>query len=145
MRLFEQLRSRRGLADDPRTWDGGHLVNYGGLAFATTDPADATKVARNTIADLIAGPIEAGEVDAAKATVLTAHRMSGGSVVEQLAQLARWGIVAEDWRQLEQFPPELEAVDAEDVQTAIRKYMRRIHWAALGSSRTLRREIFTGR
>ncbi len=145
MRLFEQLRSRRGLADDPRTWDGGHLANYGGIAFATTDPADATKVVRSTIADLIAGPLEAGEVDAAKARVLTAQRMSGGSVVEQLAQLARWGIVAEDWRQLEQFPPELEAVDATDVQTAIRKYMRRIHWAALGPSRSLRKAVFIGR
>ena len=145
MHLHEHLRSRLGLADDPHTWDGGHLANSGGIAFATTDPADAAKATLNTIANLSAGPIEAGEVDGAKARALTAHRMSGGSVVEQLAQLARWGIVAEDWRQLEQFPPELEVVDAADVQAAIRKYMRRIHWAGIGPSRTLRRTVFTGR
>ena len=121
------------------------MANYGSISFTTTELVAAVAVVRNTLADLMSGEITEPEVKAAMQQRLIQYMMQAGSVEGKLDRMAQWGIVAEDWRQAEQFPAEVAKVTADDVRAMVRKYIRRIHWGGIGPSRRMKADLFKAR
>ncbi|MCH7574516.1 MAG: insulinase family protein [Candidatus Marinimicrobia bacterium] len=144
-RLVTQLQSRRALTDRVVTREGDLVANYGSISFTTTELVAAVSVVRNTLADLMSGEITEPEVKAAMQQRLIQYMMQAGSVEGKLDRMAQWGIVAEDWRQAEQFPAEVAKVTADEVRAMVRKYIRRIHWGGIGPSRRLKAGLFKAR
>ncbi len=143
--LYEELHTRRQLADDPMARAGDRFFNYGLVSLSTARPRQAMKVVFEVLERQTANQVPPTMLQGRIAVALTRHYRRLAAAAGARDRLAHWKIVGENWEQLDQFAPELQSVRPEQVQFVMRKYVRGIHFAVVGNPRKVPRKLLTSR
>ncbi|GAF76944.1 unnamed protein product, partial [marine sediment metagenome] len=115
------------------------------IHLTTSKPDSTVMVIFRTIDQMILEPIPETWLKQALATSVTRHLLENESALNQLAQLAMWEIVGEDWEQADQYLPELRSLRPADIQAMMRKYARNFHFGVVGDPRRVNERLFTSR
>ena len=142
-RLFDEIRSKRGLTYAVASGLGKRRSNYGYLYVTAEDPAQTMPAIFEEIEQLKKNRLDPQVLKETLNVFITRHYMGQETNSGQAGSLADAQIIADDWRQADRFLDQLKAVTPEDVQRVAETYLRDYHFGVVGPEEKLPREVFT--
>jgi zinc protease len=133
-RLFDDLRSKRGLVYAVTAQVSNLRVNYGYVTLSTADLLQATAALRDTLNRLVSDGIEESELDAQRAQYLTRYYEQSHSVESLSWMLGDWQLTSGDWQLAGEHIARIEAVDASAARDAVARYVVDLCYGVAGPS-----------
>ncbi|MBD3273960.1 MAG: hypothetical protein GF372_01545 [Candidatus Marinimicrobia bacterium] len=142
-KLFEEVRTKRNLSYAPAAGVSQRVQNYGLIYVSTAFPDTTIKVMFATIDEMIDSPLPAQTVKNEISQSITRNLMQQETAEAQMGQLANYQLVAGDYRLADDYLTELERLQPEDIQSAMKKYVKDIHFGIVGDPSKIDTELFT--
>ena len=140
-RLFAEIRSRRNLTYAVEAPFIERATAAGGLYVTTVYPDSVLHLMHVELHDLQQGLIDPDNLRIIVAQFITEYFLNTETNDEQANFLARAQLYRGDWRAADAFAAELRRVTPADVQRAARRYIHDIHFAYLGDTTRVSRQL----
>jgi zinc protease len=132
-RVWEAVRTKRGLSYAARAWYAGSAMPLGVLYVTAVDPKATWPVMLGEARRFRTEPPPQKEVDGSKATMLTAYYVDHQSSAGQARALAEAELLGGDWRLERTFKDRVAAVTAADVHAFATKRIDKLQTFVLGN------------
>lgn len=143
-RLFEELRTQRGLVYSAGASLGGARANSGVVVFSSASVAQALEVMHQTLRDAQEDGFEAWEVEAARAQYITRFHIDNDTTDGLSWTLADWELTVGDWQAVDAHLDDIDAVMPEQARDALARYLPGLRWAASGTGSVLTEAMLLG-
>lgn len=140
--VYQEVRGRLQLSYAPDADMASFAANTGNISVSTTDPNTATAAMLNQIRFLQERTLNPGVIDEIASFFLTRHYMGQETSVAQAAELAKYELIGNGWRNSFEFLNRVRAVKPEDIRTVSNKYMRNLRFVYIGDTSNLNRSVF---
>jgi predicted Zn-dependent peptidase len=141
-RVFEEVRVKRNLSYAPNAEMGTLAVNTGNIYVTAVDANQATSVMLNEINDLKTQRVDEREISGVTGQFLTTYYIGQETNAAQAAELARYELTGNGWRESFEFLNRVKQVTPEDVQRVSQKYMKNLRFVVLGNPASINQQIF---
>lgn len=133
MRLFVEIRTKRGLSYAPSAAYASSIVNspYNFIYVSTTDPKQSIKVMVDEIDKLRTEGYSEKELVDIKQTFLTSHYLQLETMASQAGNLGLAELKG-NWKMAEEFANIVNDISLTDINQAFAKYTDAISWTYLG-------------
>lgn len=132
-REFEEVRTKRNLSYAPGAWlDNSRPQSVGTLYVTAVDPVTTMKVMLDQARRLREEPVGETELDGTKSMLLTRMITALQTPAGQAAGMARFQLMAGDWRLLRAMPDRVRAVTADQVKTWAAANMTKLRTFVIG-------------
>lgn len=134
-RLFEEVRTRRNLTYAVAAGIAARGSNTGYLYVTATDPETTVAVMLDTVAGMtVDGGIAEDDLRDQVEMYLTRYWMGLQQNSSQASTLGQWWLIGGGWLEADAHADRLRALTPEDVQRAMRTYVRDLRWAVVGDA-----------
>lgn len=140
--VYQEVRGRLQLSYAPDAEMEDYAANTANISVSTVDPNRATEAMLRQIRFLQQQTIRDSVIDEISAFFLTRYYLGQETSAAQAAELARYELIGNGWRQSFEFIDRVRAVRPADVRNAAAKYMRNIKFAYVGDPAVIDRKIF---
>lgn len=142
-RLFTEIRVRRNLTYDVSAPFIERAIASGGLYVTTAYPDSALGIMRREIARMQNSLLDPENLNVIVQQFITEYFLNNETDAEQANQIARAELYGGDYRLAGQFVEQLRAVTPEQIRDAARKYMKGTHFAYVGDSTKVSKQLIT--
>lgn len=142
-RLFEEIRSKRGLSRSTSARINGDFVNTGRLYLTAVDLDTAFKVMRHEVERLKSEPVPAKRLAETVNVFLTRYFLDQETNSDQATALGTCQLIGGGWRRAATFLERVRAVTPAEVQRVARKYLKNVRFAVVGDSTRIDTALFT--
>ncbi|MBA2684618.1 MAG: insulinase family protein [Gemmatimonadaceae bacterium] len=142
-RLFTEIRVRRNLTYDVSAPFVERAISSGGLYVTTVYPDSVLGIMRREIARMQTTLLDPENLNVIVQQFITEYYLNNETDAEQANQIARAELYRGDYRLAGQFVDQLRAVTPEQIRDASRKYMKGMHFAYVGDSTKVSRQLIT--
>lgn len=141
-RVFQEVRVRRNLSYAPNADMGSLAMNTGNIYVTAVDANQAVSVMLNEIQQLKTQPIGERDISGVAGQFLTTYYIGQETNAAQAAELARYELIGNGWRDSFEFLNRVKKVTPQDVQRVSQKYMKNLRFVVLGNPAAINRQIF---
>lgn len=141
-KVFEEVRVKRNLSYAPNADMGQLAENTGNIYVTAVDANQSVSVMLDQINDLKTNPVDASEISGVTGQFLTTYYLEQQTNAAQAAELARYELTGNGWRDSFEFLNRVKQVTPEDVQRVAQKYMKNLRFVVLGNPASINRQIF---
>jgi zinc protease len=141
-KVFEEVRVKRNLSYAPNADMGMLAANTGNIYVTAVDANQAVSVMLNEINQLKTRRVDEQEISGVTGQFLTTYYMSQETNAAQAAELARYELIGNGWRDSFEFLNRVRRVTPEDVQRVSQKYMKNLRFVVLGNPASINQQIF---
>ena len=141
-RVFEEVRVKRNLSYAPNADMGLLAANTGNIYVTAVDANQAVGVMLREIERLKQERVDEREISGVAGQFLTTYYLGQETNAAQAAELARYELLGNGWRESFEFINRLKQVTPEDVQRAAQKYMKNLRFIVLGNPTSINRQVF---
>jgi predicted Zn-dependent peptidase len=141
-RLFEKVRSKRGLVCQVYTSLDKVSSNDGILYLTTQEPSAAMEVIFLEVGRLRNELVEAKVLQDTIAISINDYYLSKGSVSTQASMLGRYELNGSGWEDYLRTEDKMKAVTPENIMEVAREYLENINFGILGDPGKIDRELF---
>lgn len=141
-KVFEEVRVKRNLSYAPNADMGMFAANTGNIYVTAVDANQAVSVMLNEIESLKKQTVNGREISGVTGQFLTTYYMGQETNAAQAAELARYELNGNGWRDSFEFLNRVRRVTPEDVQRVSQKYMKNLRFIVLGNPASINRQIF---
>ena len=141
-RLFEEVRTKRGLVYQVYTSLDKVSSNDGILCLTTQEPSAAMEVIFLEVGRLRNELVEAKVLQDTIAISINDYYLSKGSVSTQASMLGRYELNGSGWEDYPRIEDKMKAVTPEDIMEVAREYLENINFGFLGDPGKIDRELF---
>lgn len=141
-RVFEEVRVKRNLSYAPNADMGSLAANTGNIYVTAVDANQAVSVMLREIDNLKTQPVDAREISGVTGQFLTTYYLGQETNAAQAAELARYELTGNGWRESFEFLNKVKQVTPADVQRVAQKYMKNLRFVVLGNPASINRQIF---
>jgi len=142
-RLFTEIRVRRNLTYDVSAPFIERAISSGGLYVTTAYPDSALGIMRREIARMQSTLLDPENLNVIVQQFITEYFLNNETDAEQANQIARAELYGGDYRLAGQFVEQLRAVTPEQIRNAAKKYMKGTHFAYVGDSTKVSKQLIT--
>ena len=142
-RLFEEVRTNRGLSYAVSSALGNRLSNYGYIYVTAVEPDTTLKVMLKEVRRIQEEPISDKELRDKISVFTTRYYMQNETNAAQAALLAALEIKGGGYRKVENLVNGLKEIKPEDVLRVTSKYMRNFNFIVIGDSSKIDETLFT--
>jgi zinc protease len=142
-RLFTEIRVRRNLTYDVSAPFIERAISSGGLYVTTVYPDSVLGIMRHEIARMQSTLLDPENLNVIVQQFITEYFLNNETDAEQANQIARAELYGGDYRLAGQFVEQLRAVTPEQIRDASRKYMKGTHFAYVGDSTKVSKQLIT--
>jgi zinc protease len=141
-KVFEEVRVKRNLSYAPNADMGSLAVNTGNIYVTAVDANQAIGVMLNEIESLKKERVDDREISGVTGQFLTTYYLGQETNAAQAAELARYELIGNGWRDSFEFLNKVKRVTAADVQRVSQKYMKNLRFIVLGNPASINRQVF---
>lgn len=141
-KVFEEVRVKRNLSYAPNADMGMLAANTGNIYVTAVDANQAVSVMMNEINDLKTRMVDEREISGVTGQFLTTYYLGQETNAAQAAELARYELTGNGWRDSFEFLTRVKRVTPNDVQRVAQKYMTNLRFIVLGNPASIDRQIF---
>jgi predicted Zn-dependent peptidase len=141
-RVFEEVRVKRNLSYAPNAEMGSLAANTGNIYVTAVDANQAVSVMLKEIESLKNEQVDAREISGVAGQFLTTYYIGQETNAAQAAELARYELTGNGWRDSFEFLNRVKRVTPADVQRVSQKYMKNLRFVVLGNPASIDRQIF---
>jgi zinc protease len=141
-RVFEEVRVKRNLSYAPNADMGSLSANTGNIYVTAVDANQSVKVMLDEIEGLKTQKVDEREISGVTGQFLTTYYLGQETNAAQAAELARYELTGNGWRDSFEFLNRVKKVTPEDVQRVSQKYMKNLRFIVLGNPASINRQIF---
>lgn len=141
-KVFEEVRVKRNLSYAPNADMGSLAANTGNIYVTAVDANQAVSVMLREIDDLKTQPVDGREISGVSGQFLTTYYIGQETNAAQAAELARYELTGNGWRESFEFLNKVKQVTPQDVQRVSQKYMKNLRFVVLGNPSSINRQIF---
>jgi zinc protease len=142
-RLFTEIRVRRNLTYDVSAPFIERAIASGGLYVTTLYPDSVLGIMRREIARMQSTLLDPENLNVIVQQFITEYFLNNETDAEQANQIARAELYRGDYRLAGQFVDQLRAVTPVQIRDAARKYMKGTHFAYVGDSTKVSKQLIT--
>jgi zinc protease len=142
-RLFTEIRVRRNLTYDVSAPFIERAIASGGLYVTTVYPDSVLGIMRREIARMQTTLLDPENLNVIVQQFITEYFLNNETDAEQANQIARAELYGGDYRLAGQFVEQLRAVTPVQIRDAARKYMKGTHFAYVGDSTKVSKQLIT--
>ena len=142
-RLFTEIRVRRNLTYDVSAPFIERAISSGGLYVTTVYPDSVLGIMRREIARMQSTLLDPENLNVIVQQFITEYFLNNETDAEQANQIARAELYGGDYRLAGQFVEQLRAVTPVQIRDAARKYMKGTHFAYVGDSTKVSKQLIT--
>lgn len=142
-RLFTEIRVRRNLTYDVSAPFIERAIASGGLYVTTVYPDSVLGIMRREIARMQSTLLDPENLNVIVQQFITEYFLNNETDAEQANQIARAELYRGDYRLAGQFVEQLRAVTPVQIRDAARKYMKGTHFAYVGDSTKVSKQLIT--
>jgi zinc protease len=142
-RLFEEIRSKRGLSRSTSAGINSARVNTGYLYLTAVEPDTAFKIMRHEVERLQTEPISDKRLGETVNVFLTRYFLEQETNADQASSLAAYELLGGGWQRTATFLERVRKVTPADVERVARKYIKDVSFAVVGDSSKIDRALFT--
>jgi len=142
-RLFTEIRVRRNLTYDVSAPFIERAIASGGLYVTTVYPDSVLGIMRREIARMQSTLLDPENLNVIVQQFITEYFLNNETDAEQANQIARAELYGGDYRLAGQFVEQLRAVTPVQIRDAARKYMKGTHFAYVGDSTKVSKQLIT--
>jgi zinc protease len=118
-------------------------ISSGGLYVTTVYPDSVLGIMRREIARMQSTLLDPENLNVIVQQFITEYFLNNETDAEQANQIARAELYGGDYRLAGQFVEQLRAVTPEQIRDASRKYMKGTHFAYVGDSTKVSKQLIT--
>jgi predicted Zn-dependent peptidase len=141
-RVFEEVRVKRNLSYAPNAEMGSLAANTGNIYVTAVDANQAVSVMLKEIESLKTEQVDSREISGVAGQFLTTYYIGQETNAAQAAELARYELTGNGWRDSFEFLNRVKRVTPADVQRVSQKYMKNLRFIVLGNPASIDRQIF---
>jgi predicted Zn-dependent peptidase len=141
-RVFEEVRVKRNLSYAPNAEMGAFAANTGNIYVTAVDANQAVRVMLNEINDLRTETVDERQISGVTGQFLTTYYLGQETNAAQAAELARYELIGNGWRDSFEFLNRVQRVTPEDVRRVSQKYMKNLRFVVLGNPDSINRQVF---
>jgi predicted Zn-dependent peptidase len=141
-KVFEEVRVKRNLSYAPNADMGTFAANTGNIYVTAVDANEAVRVMLEEIDDLKTQKVDEREISGVTGQFLTTYYLGQETNAAQAAELARYELIGNGWRDSFEFLNRVKRVTTDDVQRVSQKYMKNLRFVVLGNPASINRQIF---
>ncbi|MFQ5746790.1 MAG: M16 family metallopeptidase [Gemmatimonadota bacterium] len=142
-RVWEEVRTKRGLSYAPAARFWNSLSNRAGIYVTAVDPAATIPVMLDQVRKLQAEPVSAKDLDDRKAMYLTRYFLQNETNASQAGFLASFELAGLGWAAGADYVRKISEVTVEDVQRVANAYLHDFQFGVLGDPSKIDEETFT--
>jgi zinc protease len=142
-RLFEEIRSKRGLSRSTSAGINSARVNTGFLYLTAVELDTAFKIMRHEVERLQTEPISDKRLGETVNVFLTRYFLEQETNADQASSLAAHELLGGGWQRAATFLERVRTVTPADVQRVARRYIKNLRFAVVGDSSKIDRTLFT--
>ncbi len=136
-RLFEEVRTKRGLSYAPATFAGANFSNYGSIYVTAVSPDTTIKVMLAEVRRLQDELVPVKEVRDLTNQWLTGYYLAMETNASQADLLARYELMGRGYEEAGRSMERAKAVTPEAIQQVCMKYMHNLQYVLIGNPATL--------
>ena len=137
-RLFEEVRTKRGLSYAPAAGLGGVFTNYGTIYVTAVKPETTITVMLNEVKKLQNELVPEKTLNDQRNTYLTGYYLNTETNGSQADLMARYELSGAGYRKAEEYLENVRKVTPEAIQKVCQKYMHNMQFVLLGNPGELR-------
>ncbi len=141
-KVFEEVRVKRNLSYAPSADMSLLAANTGSIYVTAVDANQAVSVMLNEINDLKTKRVDEQEISGVTGQFLTTYYLGQETNAAQAAELARYELIGNGWRDSFEFLNRVKKVTPEDVERVAQKYMKNLRFVVVGNPASINRQIF---
>ena len=142
-RLFTEIRVRRNLTYDVSAPFIERAISSGGLYVTTVYPDSVLGIMRREITRMQSTLLDRENLNVIVQQFITEYFLNNETDAAQANQIARAELYGGDYRLAGLFVEQLRAVTPEQIRDASRKYMKGMHFAYVGDSTKVSKQLIT--
>ncbi|GAB4367330.1 MAG: pitrilysin family protein [Calditrichia bacterium] len=136
-RLFEEVRTKRGLSYAPGAGYGSHFSAYGYIYVTAVDPDTTIQVMQDEVKKLIDQPVPLKDLNNKINQFITRFYMSNETNRAQAELLAKYELSGAGYQEYLRFIERLKNLTPEGVHEVCQKYMKNFQFVLLGNPESL--------
>jgi zinc protease len=121
---------------------GAFAANTGNIYVTAVDANQAVRVMLNEINDLRTETVDERQISGVTGQFLTTYYLGQETNAAQAAELARYELIGNGWRDSFEFLNRVQRVTPEDVRRVSQKYMKNLRFVVLGNPDSINRQVF---
>ena len=137
-RVFEEVRTKRGLSYAPNAGIGPLFDNYGQVYVTAVKPETTITVMLNEVKKLQSEPVSEKTLNDKKNGFLTRYYLNMETNQSQVEFLARYELCGAGYKQADLFVQHIKSVTPEIIQKCCKDYMRNLQFVLLGNPSSLK-------
>ncbi|MGI8494234.1 MAG: M16 family metallopeptidase [Pyrinomonadaceae bacterium] len=141
-KVFEEVRVKRNLSYAPNADMGSLSANSGNIYVTAVDANQAVSVMLREIESLKTEQVDEREISGVAGQFLTTYYIGQETNAAQAAELARYELTGNGWRESFQFLNKVKQVTPADVRRVSQKYMKNLRFVVLGNPASINQQIF---
>ncbi len=142
-RLFEEVRTKRGLSYAPGAGLGQVFTNYGYIYVTAVQPETTVTVMLDEVKKLQKEPVSEKTLNDQRNVYLVRYYLTIETNASQANMLARYELSGAGYANAEKYLEYIRKVTPGDIQAACQKYMHNLQFVLLGSPGELKLASFT--
>ena len=136
-RLFEEVRTKRGLSYAPSGGIAGNFSNFGYIYVTAVKPDTTIKVMTAELRKMMDEKISANELRNTINTFVTRYYLRNETNRSQAGLLARYELSGAGYQEADKFIADVKKVTPDDVQNACKKYIKNLQFVLIGNPEIL--------
>jgi zinc protease len=141
-RLFEEVRTKRGLSYAPMAALASDIANHGFIYVTAVNPDTTIAVMLHELRRIQDEPVSAKEVRDQANQLLTGYYLTVETNASQADLLARFELGGQGYEQVARMKEKIQKVTSEDIQKVCKEYMHNLQYVLIGNPSSLQIERF---
>ncbi len=141
-RLFQEVRTNRGLSYAPAAGSANRFSNFGYIYVTAVKPDTTIKVMRAEVEKMRTEKVTANELRNKINVMITRYYLSNETNASQANVLAAYELSGAGYAESLKFKDYMQKVTADEILNVSKKYMKNLQFVLLGNPKTLEIENF---